>query len=95
MLPAMCLCFSIGMALVVFLPALPTVLTGVALISSGFNTLMSLFQIYNGKVSTPAQIGITSTIIIAVLNLGNFVSVYYINACHVIFSRGSEKNIFI
>lgn len=90
MLPAMCLCFSIGMALVVFLPTLPTVLTGVALISSGFNTLMSLFQVYNGKVSTPAQVGITSTIIIAVLNLGNFVSVYYINACHAIFSRGSD-----
>lgn len=90
MLPAMCLCFSIGMALVVFLPALPTVLAGVALISSGFNTLMSLFQVYNGKVSTPAQVGVTSTIIIAVLNLGNFASVYYINVCHAIFSRGSD-----
>lgn len=90
MLPAMCLFFSIGMAMVVFLPALPTVLAGVALISSGFNTLMSLFQVYNGKVSTPAQVGITSTIIIAVLNLGNFASVYYINVCHAVFSRGSD-----
>lgn len=89
-LPAMCLCFSIGMALVVFCPVLPVVLTGVALISSGFNTLMSLFQVYNGKVSTPAQVGITSTLIIASLNLGNFVSVYYINACHAVFSRGSD-----
>ncbi len=90
MLPAMCLCFSIGMAMVVYLPVLPAVLVGVALISSGFNTLMSLFQVYNGKVSTPAQVGLTSTIIISVLNLGNFVSVYYINACHMIFSRGSD-----
>lgn len=90
MLPVMCLCFSVGMAMVVFFPALPTLFIGVALISSGFNTLMSLFQVYNGKVSTPAQVGITSTIIIAVLNLGNFVSVYYINACHAIFSRGSD-----
>lgn len=90
MLPAMCLCFSVGMAMVVFLPVLPAVLAGVALISSGFNTLMSLFQVYNGKVSTPAQVGLTSTIIISVLNLGNFVSVYYINACHRIFSRGSD-----
>lgn len=24
------------------------------------------------------------------LNLGNFMSVYYINACHAIFSRGSD-----
>lgn len=90
MLPAMCLCFSAGMALVLFVPALPAVLAGVALISSGFNTLMSLFQVYNGKVSTPAQVGLTSTIIIAVLNLGNFASVYYINVCHMIFSRGSD-----
>lgn len=90
MLPVMCLCFSAGMALVLFVPALPAVLAGVALISSGFNTLMSLFQVYNGKVSTPAQVGLTSTIIIAVLNLGNFASVYYINACHMIFSRASD-----
>ena len=90
MLSAMCLCFSAGMALVLFVPVLPAVLVGVALISSGFNTLMSLFQVYNGKVSTPAQVGLTSTIIIAVLNLGNFASVYYINACHMIFSRGSD-----
>lgn len=90
LITAMCLCFSFGMALVAFFPALPTVFLGVALVSSGFNTLMALFQVYNGKVSTPAQVGLSSTLIIAALNLGNFVSVYFINACHQIFSRGND-----
>ncbi|HJB30179.1 MAG TPA: MFS transporter [Candidatus Blautia faecavium] len=90
LIPAMCLCFSLGMAVIVFLPSLPTVLIGVALVSSGFNTMMALFQVYNGKVSTPAQLGLSSTFIVAALNLGNFVSVYYINACHSLFSRTSD-----
>lgn len=90
LIPAMCLCFSLGMAMIVFLPSLPAVLIGVALVSSGFNTMMALFQVYNGMVSTPAQLGLSSTLIVAALNLGNFVSVYYINACHSLFSRASD-----
>lgn len=89
-MPVMCLIFAAGMACVVFLPAIPTILAGAVLAGIGFNAMMSLFQLYNGKVCDPAKVGVTSTVIITMLNLGNFMSVFYINACDTLFHMGND-----
>ena len=55
-----------------------------------FNTMMSVFQLYNGKMASPGSVTLTSTLLIAALSLGNFMSVYFINICHTIFHRSSD-----
>ena len=89
-LPVIHLVFSGGMALVVFTANLPGIFAGAAVCGMAFNTLMSIFQLYNGRVGTPAQATLVSSMLIAALGLGNFVSVYYINACHAIFHMASD-----
>lgn len=89
-LGVMCIVFAAGMALIVYLPTLPTVLIGVVLAGLSFNTMMSVFQFYNGKTAYSTLAPVTSTLLIASLSLGNFVSVYFINFCHAVFQRGSD-----
>ncbi|MBQ7372683.1 MAG: MFS transporter [Blautia sp.] len=88
--PFMCVMYSIGMGLIVFVQVVPVIFTGAILAGISFNTLMSIYQLYNGKVADLKIATLTSTIIIAALNLGNFMSVYYINLCHALFHRGSD-----
>lgn len=89
-LGVMCIIFAVGMALIVYLPTLPTVFIGVVLAGLSFNTIMSVFQLYNGKTACRTLAPITSTLLIASLSLGNFVSVYFINFCHAVFQRSSD-----
>ena len=89
-LSVMCVIFSLGMALVLFVPKLSTILIGAILTGISFNIMMSLFQLYNGKEADPQWSSLTATILIASLSLGNFASVYFINICHMIFRRSSD-----
>ncbi|MGN8630974.1 MFS transporter [Blautia sp. HCP3S3_G3] len=89
-LPVMCLIFSVGMGILVFFPTVPAIMTGAVLMGITFNTMMSVFQLYNGKTATAATVTLTSTLLIAALSLGNFMSVYFINLCHAIFHRSSD-----
>ncbi len=86
----MCMVFAVGMALILFLPTLPSILTGVVLAGISFNAMMSVFQLYNGKAAGSVLAPVTATFLIASLSLGNFVSVYFINFCHTIFQRSSD-----
>ena len=63
---------------------------GAVLMGITFNTMMSVFQLYNGKMASPGSETLTTTLLIAALSLGNFMSVYFINICHTIFHRGSD-----
>lgn len=89
-LGVMCIVFAAGMALIVYLPTLPTILMGVVLAGLTFNTMMSVFQLYNGKAACSTLAPVTSTLLIASLSLGNFMSVYFINFCHAVFHRSSD-----
>ncbi|MBQ7372685.1 MAG: MFS transporter [Blautia sp.] len=84
------LVFAGGMALIFFMPHVPTVFAGAAICGLSFNMLISVFQLYNGKVASPAQATLGSTLLIAALSLGNFASVYYINICHSLFHMSSD-----
>lgn len=81
--------FACAMALIVFIPHLPVILIGAALAGVAFNTNMSVFQLYNGKAAG-TYATLTSTILIAALNLGNFMSVYFIELCHKLFDMSSD-----
>ena len=76
--------------ILVFFPTVPAIMTGAVLMGITFNTMMSVFQLYNGKTATAATVTLTSTLLIAALSLGNFMSVYFINLCHAIFHRSSD-----
>ena len=78
------------MGIIVFCQNVPMIIVGAVLAGMTFNTMMSLFQLYNGKVATPQTVTFFSTLLIAALSLGNFVSVYFINICHAIFQRSSD-----
>lgn len=84
------LVFAGGMALIFFLPYIPSIFAGAAICGLSFNMLMSIFQLYNGKVASPSQATLVSTLLIAALSLGNFASVYYINICHGLFHMASD-----
>lgn len=84
------LVFAGGMALIFFLPNIPSIFVGAAICGLSFNMLMSIFQLYNGKVASPSQATLVSTLLIAALSLGNFASVYYINICHSLFHMASD-----
>lgn len=90
MLPVMCGFFAIGMGIIVFFQNVPMIVVGAVIAGMTFNTMMSLFQLYNGKVATAQTVTFFSTLLIAALSLGNFVSVYFINFCHAIFQRSSD-----
>ena len=90
MIPVMCGIFAIGMGIIVFFQNVPMIVFGAVLAGMTFNTMMSLFQLYNGKVATPQTVTFFSTLLIAALSLGNFVSVYFINFCHAVFQRSSD-----
>ena len=90
MLPVMCGFFAIGMGIIVFFQNVPMIVIGTIIAGMTFNTMMSLFQLYNGKVAAPQTVTFFSTLLIAALSLGNFVSVYFINACHAVFQRSSD-----
>ncbi|MDO4339590.1 MAG: MFS transporter [Eubacteriales bacterium] len=89
-LGVMCFIFAAGMALIVYLPSIPAILVGMVLAGLSFNTMMSVFQLYNGKTADNRLAPVTSTILIASLSLGNFVSVYFINFCHTVFHRSTD-----
>ena len=89
-LPVLHLMFAAGIALVVFVPNLVGIFAGACICGMAFNALMSVYQIYNGRVGTPSQATFISTLLIAALGLGNFASVYYINACHAILHMSSD-----
>lgn len=90
MLGVMCTIFAVGMGIIVFVPQVPAIFVGAALTGLSFNTMMSIFQLYNGQAASGHTATLTSTILIAALSLGNFMSVYFINLCHAIFQRGSD-----
>lgn len=89
-LPVMCFIFSVGMGILVYFPTIPSIMFGAVLMGITFNTMMSVFQLYNGKMASPGSVTLTSTLLIAALSLGNFMSVYFINICHTIFHRGFD-----
>lgn len=89
-LPVMRFIFSVGMGILVYFPTIPSIMFGAVLMGITFNTMMSVFQLYNGKMASPCSVTLTSTLLIAALSLGNFMSVYFINICHTIFHRGSD-----
>ena len=89
-LPVMCFIFSVGMGILVYFPAIPSIMFGAVLMGIAFNTMMSVFQLYNGKMASPGFVTLTSTLLIASLSLGNFMSVYFINICHTIFNRSCD-----
>lgn len=90
MLPVMSVLFSVGMAFVLFIPNIISIYIGAAIMGIAFNAMISIYQLYNGMEASPARAALTSGILIAALNLGNFMSVYYINLCHAIFRRGCD-----
>lgn len=90
MLPMMCFIFSIGMGIIVFCPSVPMIMIGAILAGITFNTMMSVFQLYNGKTASPQTVTFFSTLLIAALSLGNFISVYFIELCHMIFQRSTD-----
>lgn len=81
--------FAMAMAIIVFLPHVPTVMIGALIAGASFNTTMSVYQLYNGRAAG-SRATLTSTILIAALSLGNFASVYFINFCHGLFNMASD-----
>lgn len=90
MLPVMCFIFSIGMGIIVFCPSVPMIMIGAILAGITFNTMMSVFQLYNGKTASSQTVTFFSTLLIAALSLGNFISVYFIELCHALFHRSTD-----
>lgn len=89
-LPVMCFLFSVSMGIIVFFPTVPMIMFGAILAGISFNTMMSVFQLYNGKTASPQTVTFFSTLLIAALSLGNFVSVYFIELCHLLFHRTTD-----
>ena len=86
----MCALAAIGQAIVLFVPTVPTLFIGVICAGAAFNIMISVFQVYNGRVAHPSIMSLSSTIILAMLQLGIFASNFFIVACHAIFQRGTD-----
>lgn len=86
----MCALAALGQAIVLFVPSVPTLFVGVIFAGAAFNIMISVFQVYNGRVAHPSIMSLSSTIILAMLQLGIFASNYFIIACHAIFQRGTD-----
>ena len=87
---AMCALIAIGQAVLLFVPSVATVFIGVVLAGAGFGIMMSILQVYNGKVAHPAIMGTCSTVIIAMIQLGVFLHGYFITACDAIFHSSTD-----
>lgn len=86
----MCILAALGQAIVLFIPSVPTLFVGVIFAGAAFNIMISVFQVYNGRVAHPSIMSLSSTIILAMLQLGIFASNYFIVACHAVFQRGTD-----
>ena len=84
------LVFAAGLGLVLFVPSVLGIFSGALICGMAFNMIMSVYQLYNGALATPGQATLLSSLLIAALGLGNFVSVYYINFCHSLFHLASD-----
>ena len=89
-LGVMSLIFAGAMSLIVIAPNLLILLIGSAICGVAFNSMMSIFQLYNGKEAPAAIAPLASTILIASLSLGNFSSVFYINLCEKLLHTGCD-----
>jgi MFS family permease len=86
----MCILVTIGTTLVLFVTSIPIIFLGVILAGCGFNAMISVFQIYNGRTLPASTVALGSTTILAMLQLGIFASTYFITGCHAIFNRGTD-----
>ncbi len=85
-----CLVIAACTAGVLFIPSVPVLFAACFVAGAGFGILLSAFLIYNGRVSHPSVMALGSTIILAMLQLGVFISTFFITFCHAIFHRASD-----
>lgn len=86
----LCLMVVIGIAFTLFMPSIPTLFAGVFIAGVGFNTYFSIMQVYNAQVAPPAAMASGSTWLLVMLQLGIFLSTYFISICHGILHRSSD-----
>lgn len=89
-LPVVTILSAVSLAMIVFAPNIAMVFVGTAFAGLFTNFSPSFFQLYNGRVTPPARVAFFSTLIVAAMQLGIFVSNYYISFCHTIFNRSSD-----
>lgn len=87
---ASCTLVIIGTVLMLFVSSVPALFVSVIFAGAGFNTMISIFQIYNGRVTAPGSVALGSTMILVGLQFGIFASTYFIPMCHAIFKRSTD-----
>ncbi len=85
-----------GLALLLFIPSVPTMIIGCLIAGAGFMIVFSMLQVFNGIINDSASIALGTTLILIGNQLGIFISNYFILAAHAVFRRQSDiESVFL
>lgn len=84
-IPAAFLITMAGQLMILYIPNVLIIALGTALTGVGYFLLYSTITVYTGRISSPGNLAAGSTGLLIAMQLGIFLSVYYMTLAHAIF----------
>ena len=89
-IPAAFLITMAGQLMILYIPNVAVIALGTALTGVGYFLLYSTITVYTGRISTPDSLAAGSTGLLVAMQLGIFLSVYYMSLAHALFRAPSD-----